>query len=112
MDGFKNSMGIAEVRGGNETQPADQARTQIGDDVAVKILEQQHVEGFRPHYKLHASVVNNALFMLDFRKLSGRCAGAAQEKAVAHLHDVGLVDDRYLPAPMPPGKVEGEPGNP
>ena len=65
MDGFKNGVLIANVRTGNKAQPPNESRAKIGDDVAVKILQQQYIVLIRIHHQLHAGVVHNVLAVSD-----------------------------------------------
>src|ERR1700756_5098727 len=92
MDGFKDRAFRAEIGTRHKAQPADERRTQIADDIAVKILKQQRVVLVGIHYELHARIVDDVLTVKYFGKLFRDFAGAAQEKPIRKLHDVGLVD--------------------
>jgi hypothetical protein len=50
-----------QVRARDEPEPADEPRAEVGHDVAVEVLEQQHVELLRPEHELHAGVVDDEL---------------------------------------------------
>ena len=57
------------VGAGNKAQPADEGSAEIGDDVAVEVLHQQHVVLVRVHHQLHAGVVDDVLAVGDLRVL-------------------------------------------
>src|SRR4029453_19096542 len=77
-------------------------------DIAVEILGEQHVEASGVLYQVHASGVDNRLRVLDLRVACGNLTRAAEEKAVAHLHDVCLVDRRDFPPPVAHRVLQGE----
>src|SRR4051794_5439036 len=88
---FEDRAGFADVRAGDDAQPAHESRGEIGNDVTVEIFEQQDVELLRVHHHLHAEVVDDLVVRFDVRILLRNVAEALQEKAVRQLHDVGLV---------------------
>src|SRR5208283_5354733 len=92
MDSLKDGALMAEIRAGHKAKSADQSRAQIGNNVAVEILQQQHVVLVGVHHQLHASVVDNVLAVGDLGILFRDVARAAQKQAIGQLHDVGFVD--------------------
>ena len=97
---------------GHDAQAADQAGAEVADQVAVEVLHQQHVEAGRVLHQLHAAGVDDQLLVLDVRVLVlVDAAGAAEEQAVGHLHDVGLVEDGDLLPVAARGVAEGEAGD-
>ena len=93
---------------GARPEAADEARAQVGHDVAVEVLEQQHVEAGGVEDELHAAVVHDDVVVLDVGEVRGDLRAAVEEQAVRELHDVGLVDGGDpLPA-VGPRVVEGE----
>ena len=80
-------------------QPADESGAEVGDDVAVEIRQQQHVELLRPHHELHARCVDDPFAVGDVRARGGHLARRVEEQPVAELHDVRFVDrDDAAPA--------------
>ena len=111
MHRFEDGALVSEVRARHQAQSADERCAQIGDDVAVKILQQQHVVLVGIHDQLHASVVHDVLAVGDLGILLRDVARAADEQAVRQLHDVGLVDGVNLLAMHAARVLEGEPGD-
>src|SRR4029079_4912412 len=92
-------------------QPADEARAQVADDVAVQVREDQDVVQVRLLDQLHAHVVDDPVLELDPARVRlGDGPAALEEQPVRQLHDVGLVDRRDLAAAVGDGVVEGEAG--
>ena len=88
----KTPISVAEVGAGHHAEPADEAGAQVRHDVAIQVRQQQDVELRRVHHQLHAGGVDDAVVARDVGILLGDLPHASQEQAVAHLHDVGLVD--------------------
>ena len=105
---FEDGALVAEVRARHQSQPADKCRAQVGDDVAVKIFQQQDVVLVGIHHQLHAGVVHDVLAVGDLGILLGDVTRAADEQPVRQLHDVGFVDGVDLLAMDPPRVFEGE----
>ena len=61
VDGLEDGAPLAEIGAGYETQPAHEARGQVRDDIAVKILEQEDVELLGLHHELQAAIVDDDL---------------------------------------------------
>ncbi len=73
----KMAQSRAEVCARHQPKAADESRAQIGDDVAVKVFQQQHVVLVRVHHQLHAGVVHDVLAVGDLRiVLATRCASS------------------------------------
>src|SRR4029450_8092203 len=98
----------AEVSARGEAEPADQARREVGDDVAVEVRQYEHVVLLGPLDELHREVVDDAVLELDVRVLLRDLAGDLQPEAVRELHDVRLVHARDLAAAEAARVVEGE----
>src|SRR2546422_980320 len=62
---LEDGVARAQVGARHEAEPAHQARAQVGDDVAVEVLEQEHVELLRAEHELHAGVVDDQLPVMD-----------------------------------------------
>ena len=103
---------VAEVRPGDDPEPADEPGRQVRDDVSVEVLEEQDVEGLGVHDQAHARGVDDAVVGRDVRILLGDAAEAVEKEAVGELHDVGLVNGRHAPAAVAPRVLEGEPRDP
>ncbi len=82
MYGFEDGAVEPDVCARHQPQPSDERRAKIGDDVAVKIFQQQHVVLIRIHHQLHASVVDDVLAICDFGIFLRNVAGATQKQAV------------------------------
>src|SRR5205823_5585873 len=93
---------------GGESEPSDEARGEIGDDVTVEIREHEHVVLLGPLDELHAKVVHDPVLELEVGVLLGNLAGDAKEEPVRELHDVGLVYSRDLASAVAPRVVERE----
>ncbi len=103
MHGFEHGAFLAEICRRHDPKAAHQARREVRHDIAIQVRQHQQVERLRSHYQLHAAVVHDQLGVLDLWKLRGGLAAALQEQAVAHLHDVGLVDSGDFLAPLAAG---------
>jgi hypothetical protein len=79
MDRFKDGAFVAEIRSRDQPESADQPCAQIRNNVAVEILQQQHVVLVGIHHELHAGVVDNVLAVGDLRIFFGNVARAAQK---------------------------------
>src|SRR6266568_1342491 len=60
--GLEHRRPRAEVRTRREAEAPDEARRQVGDDVAVEVREHQDVVLLRPLDELHAQVVHDPVF--------------------------------------------------
>ena len=108
VDGFKHGGFVADVGAADDAEAADQAGGEIAHHVAVKIGQQQHVELLRIQNNLHASVIDDEFFVLDFGILRGDVTDALEKEAVRELHDVGFVDGVNFFAAFALGIFEGE----
>ena len=111
VDSFKHGAVVADVRAGNDAEPANESSGEVAHDVTIKIGQQKHVELERIHDNLHAGVVHDEFFVLNFGKLGGHGANGAQEQAVRELHDVGLVDGVNLFAAVAARVIEAKAGD-
>src|SRR6266403_536045 len=105
---LEDGVAYAQVRTRYDAEPAHQTGAQVGDDVAVEVLEEQHVERLRPADELQAGVVDDQLLVADAGVVLRHLPGAGEEEAVGELHDVRLVDGDDFSAVLPPGQLEGE----
>ena len=78
-----NTPAFARYLRRRPSQAADQPGTQIGDDVAVQILQEQHVELFRPDHELHAGGVDDLFVVVDLRIMGRTASSAPQEEPIA-----------------------------
>src|SRR3990172_4767252 len=100
---------VADVGPWGNSKPAHQAGAEVGEDIAVKVGEHQHVVQLRLLDELHAHVVDDAVLELDIGELLGYFLGRVEEEAIGELHDVGLMHGGDLLAPILPGVSKGEP---
>ena len=107
----KIAAALADIAAGRNAQPADQARAEIADDVAVEVRKHHHIEAPRIYDKLHAAVVDDDFLVLQLRIFLGHLAAAVQEKSVAPFHDIRLVDRGDFAAVLRRGIVERRLGN-
>src|SRR3990172_3100776 len=108
VDRLEHRYVVAQVRAGGAPQPADQPRTEVGQDVAVEVGQDQHVVQLRLLHQLHRHVIHQPLLVGDIGILFGDAAGDGEEEAVRELHDVVLGHRRHRLAPEPPRVLEGE----
>src|SRR5581483_1567233 len=92
MHSFENGAFIANIGARHQSKTPDKSGTEIGDDIAIEIFQQQHVVLVRVHDQLHAGIVDDVFSVRNLGVFLGYVARAAQEQAVRELHDVGLVD--------------------
>ena len=92
---------------GTTPSPPTRPGAQVGEDVAVEVLEQQHVELRRVLHELHAAVVDDDLAVADPRMIARHAPRALEEEPVRELQDVRLVDGADLAAPFALGEREG-----
>ena len=113
MHGLEDRGVAAEVGAGHEAEPADEARREVADDVAVEVLEQEHVEVRGAPDEPHAERVDEDLVVgdraLGLRPALRLRARAVEEEAVGELHDVRLVDGRDPLSRVVRGELEREP---
>jgi glycine oxidase len=88
---FEHGAFFADVCARHKPEPANQTSAQIGNDITIKVLAQQHIELFGPHHKLHRRVVYNHIGRFNVSVFLRHGAEAFQEKSVRHLHDVRFV---------------------
>ncbi len=79
MHGFEDRAVIANIRAGHESQPADERRAQVRNNVAVEVFHHQHVVLIRIHHQLHAGVVHNVLAVGNLGIVFGHIAGSSAE---------------------------------
>ena len=107
MHSLKDGALRAQIRAGNQPQPADQPRAQVTQNIAVQILGQDHVVLPRIHHQLHAGVVHNVLGVRYLRVVRGNLLAALEKQAVGELHNVRLVDGMNLFTAMLARELEG-----
>ena len=62
---FEDRILLAHVRAGRDPEAANQACGKIRNYVAVKIRQQQNVESFGTHHKLHGGIIDDQLSVLE-----------------------------------------------
>ena len=67
-----------DVGARSHAQAPDEARAQVGDDVAVEVLEQQDVEAGGVEHELHAGVVDDHLVVGDLGMSPAPPAGSSR----------------------------------
>src|SRR6185503_4715536 len=97
---FKHRALLADVRAGNESQAADKTRAKIGNDVAVKILEQHDVKLLGTHHQLHTRVVDNLVVSDDIGIVLTHLAETLEKQTIGKFHDVCLVDRGHFLSPL------------
>ena len=60
---------LADVRARRDAEPADEAGSEVADDVAVEVRQDEHVELLGPLDELHRERVDEHLARLDVRVL-------------------------------------------
>src|SRR2546430_7442362 len=70
----------AQVRTRHDAEPAHQTGAQVGDDVAVEVLEEQHVERLRAADELQAGVVDDQLLVADAGWRFATCRAQARKR--------------------------------
>ena len=108
MDRLEHRDGVAVVGGADGAEAADEAGAQIRHDVAVQVRKEKHVELLGLHHEVHARRVDDLLIVGNVRMRGGDSPGTSNEQAVAHLHDVGLVDGGDALPPHALRVVEGK----
>ena len=108
MRGLEDRRVHAEVSAGCKSEAADQARGEIGDDVAVEVREHENLVFLRTLHELHREVVDDPVLELDVAVRARHLAGDLQVEAVGELHDVGLVHGRHLVPAISSRVVERE----
>ena len=88
----KTAASGADVRAGRDAEPADEAGSEVGDDVAVEVRQHEHVELLRPLHESHAERVDEVLARLDVGVFGCDLAEDVEEQPVRVLHDVRLRD--------------------
>ena len=78
---------------GMSPKSADEARTQVGDDVAVEVGEQEHVEPTGLTDESGGQVVDLQVLQDDLAAIDRVLPRRPQEQAVRRRHDPGLVTE-------------------
>ena len=98
---------------GATPEATDEARTQVADDVAVQVREDEDVVQVRLLDELHAHVVDDTVLELDPARVArGNRLARLEEQPVGQLHDVGLVHGGDLSPAVGDRVLEGEAGDP
>lgn len=109
VDGLEDGALVANVARGGQTKTANETSAHIGQNVSVQVGHDEDLvvvgNGVGDH--LQARVVQQLSVELDVGELLGDLAGGAQEEAVGHLHDGGLVHGADLVAANVAGVLEG-----
>ena len=74
----KTAALLADVGARGHAQAADEAGAEVGDDVAVEVLEQQDVEARGVEHELHAGVVDDHLVVGDLGIVLGHPRGSSR----------------------------------
>lgn len=113
VDGLEDGGVATNVTRGGETETADEAGRQVGENVTVKVGHDHDAvsEGGGVLGDAEADTVKEVLVVGNVGVLLGNGAAGSEEHAVGHLHDVGLVDGGDALAARLLGVVEGVAGN-
>lgn len=111
MDSLENSDVFTDVGCGNNSEAADEACTEIADDIAVEVFEEKNVELIGIFDQLHAKVVHDDFVVFNIRVIGGDSAAAVEEQTVTQFHDVGFMHGGDKLAVVVFGIFESEAGN-
>ena len=109
MDSLEDGALVTNVAGGGQTKTTNETSAHVGQNVTVEVRHDQDlvVVGERVGGHLQAGVVEKLGVELDIGVLLGELAGDAQEEAIGHLHDGGLVHNAHLLAANRLSVLEG-----
>ena len=110
VHGLEDGTFVADISRGREAQPADQAGTHVGQDVAVEVRHDEDfvVVGRRVGDDFQARVVEEFGVEFDVGEVLADFTGDAEEQTVGHLHDCSFVHGANLSLADVFGVLEGE----
>ena len=111
MHCLENTAFVANIPRWSKSQPADQTRTHVGEDIAVEV---RHHEDFivvrgRVRDDFEACVVEEFGIEVYGWKILRYSAGGVEEEPVGHFHDGRFVDGADFAFADVFGVLEGEP---
>ena len=77
----KIAIVVADVGARGDAEAADEARAEVGQDVAVEVGQHEHVVELGLLHELHAHVVDDAVLELDVGVLLGHLARRRRARA-------------------------------
>ncbi len=107
VDRLEDGDLIAVVAAAGEAEPADEARGEVADDVAVEVRGDHDVELGGRLGELVGDVVDDEVLGRDARILLGDLLEDPFEEAFGQLHDVGLGRAGDLRPTLGAGQLEG-----
>ena len=110
VHGFEDGTFVADVARGRQAQPTDETGAHIGQDIAVEIRHDEDLVVIRRRIgdDLQTRIIQQFGVELDVGEVLADLAGDAEEQAVGHLHDGGLVHGADLSLADVLGVLEGE----
>lgn len=104
---WEKSVVLTDACTGSHADTASDSCCDVGDNAAVKIGSNHHIELGRVFDQLHRAVIHNHFLVLDKWEFFGSVTSTLQEKTIDQLHDVGLVNDSHLLSARKMGKLKG-----
>jgi hypothetical protein len=109
VDSLKDGALVSNVSRGGQTKTANETSAHVGENVSVQVGHDEDLvvvgQGVGDH--LQAGVVEELSVELNVGVLLRQLAGGAEEQAVGHLHDGGLVHSADLLAADIASVLEG-----
>lgn len=109
VDSLEDGAVVTNVAGRSETKTTNETGAHVGENVSVQVGHDENlvVVWNRVRHHLQARVVEELSVKLNVGELLGNLAGGAEEEAVGHLHDGGLVHSAHLLPANVAGVLEG-----
>mmetsp|Transcript_4592 Transcript_4592/g.14036 ORF Transcript_4592/g.14036 Transcript_4592/m.14036 type:complete len:278 (+) Transcript_4592:145-978(+) len=107
MNCFKNGRTITNVGRGSESQPTDEASTQITDDVTVQVGQYHHVQQRRILGQQKTGIIKGYFVVLNHRETGSSFVTRLQEESVTHFHNVRLVNSSHTIALLSHSVLKG-----
>src|SRR4051794_22035603 len=101
---------LADVDAGRRADAADEARSEVADDIPVKVAHDEDVELLRLGNQLHAAIVDDDVLRRQLGKFLGDGTERFQKQAIGELQNVGLMNasDRLAAAAFRPCESKAE----
>ena len=109
MSGLEDCGSIADISAWRDAESADQAGTEVAENITVEVGQDEDVVEFGLLDQLHAHIIDDAVLEFDVGVFLGDIATDVEPETVGEFHDIGLVDAGDLLSAELAGVVEGEP---
>src|SRR5665213_1224646 len=98
MHSLEDGALVTNVTGRCETQTANQTSAHVGQNVSIQVGHNKDLIRVRARVccDLQAGIVEELGIELDVWEVLAHITGGAEEEAVGHFHDSGLVYDAHL----------------